>query len=311
MRIVFMGSPAFAVPSLRAVHASGHEITAVVTQPDRPSGRKLKIHPPAVKVTALELGLRVLQPETTRNPDFAAELAALRPDLLIVVAYGEILRKNLLDLAPRGAINLHASLLPKYRGAAPVAWAILSGETETGATTMLISERMDAGGILLQSRCPVDLEDTTETLSARISDLGAPLLNKTIDLWQANGIIPQQQDETVVTYAPKLKKQDGLIDWSKPADYISRQIRAFRPWPGSYSHLNGVLVKLQRAHSAGEVIAMEPGFIFRLTEDSILIACGGNTVLQVWELQPQNRHVLPAADFIHGYRCAAGQRFLS
>lgn len=309
MRIVFMGSPAFAVPSLRAVHAFGHEIVAVVTQPDRPSGRKLKIHAPAVKLAALELGLRVLQPETTRTPEFVADLAALRPELLVVVAYGEILRKNLLDLAPRGAINLHASLLPRYRGAAPVAWAILSGETETGATTMLISERMDAGAVLLQSRCPVGPEDTAETLTSRISDLGAPLLTKTIDLWQANAVTPQPQDETGVTYAPKLKKHDGLIDWNKPADYISRQIRAFQPWPGCYSYLDGALVKFHHAHASNERAGMEPGSILRLAENFILIACGESTTLQVLDLQPQNRHILPAADFIHGYHCAAGQRF--
>ncbi len=309
MRIIFMGSPQFAVPSLEALHASHHEIVAVVTQPDRPGGRSLRVQSPAIKVAAHACGIPVFQPETTRTPEFFKQISAFHPDVLVVVAYGEILRRNLLEVPPRGAVNLHASLLPKYRGAAPVAWAILNGETETGVSTMMMSEAMDAGPILLQVSCPIHPSETTETLTRKLAVLGAPLLSRTIDLLEKNECVPYLQDVSGATLAPKLKKQDGWINWDKEADWISRQIRAFDPWPGSFSNFHGSLIKFWLAHP-GEDTAMEPpGTVVHVLKSSLVVACGQQTVLHVMELQPENRPRMTAADFVHGFHVHAGQQF--
>src|SRR5262245_23843313 len=198
MRIVFMGSPSFAVPSLEALHNSSHQVVAVVTQPDRPGGRHLQLQAPAVKLSAQKLGLGVLQPSTTKTPEFLDEIASFQPDVLVVVAYGEILKRALLELPPQGAVNLHASLLPKYRGAAPVPWAIIHGETETGATTIRITEKMDAGPIFLQERCRIEPSDTSESLARKISVLGAPMLKRTIDLLEQGKAVSRDQDETQI-----------------------------------------------------------------------------------------------------------------
>lgn len=311
MRIVFMGSPSFAVPSLEALHGSSHDVVAVVTQPDRPGGRKLQLQAPAIKVAAHQFGIPVLQPTTTKTPQFLEEIAAFQPDILVVVAYGEILKRALLDLPPRGAVNLHASLLPKYRGAAPVAWAIVQGESETGATTIQIVEKMDAGPIFLQETCPIHSYDTSELLTRRISLLGAPLLKSTIDLIEQNAITPRAQEESQVSFAPKLKKEDGLVNWNKAADWISRQIRAFDPWPGTFSTLNNIQVKFWLGHALERKTSELPGTVLHVQKDGILIACGGGTVLQAVELQPQNKARLPASDFANGYHVQPGQRFES
>jgi len=309
MRIVFMGSPQFAVPSLEALHASDHEIVAVVTQPDRPVGRNLQVQPPAIKIAAQARRIHVVQPETTRTPEFIEQIRAFSPDLLVVVAYGEILRRNLLDVSPRGAVNLHASLLPKYRGAAPVPWAILNGETETGVSTMMMSEAMDAGPVLLQASCPVDPLETAETLTRKLALLGAPLLTRTLDLLQRNEIAPKLQDTSGVTYAPKLRKQDGWIQWDKKADWISRQIRAFHPWPGSFSNFQGTRIKFWAAHPAEEITTELPGTLVRILRSGLLVACGEQTILRLDELQPENRPRMSASDFAHGYHVQAGHSF--
>ena len=310
MRIVFMGSPQFAVPSLEALHASDHEVVAVVTQPDRPSGRKLQTQPPQIKIVAHRLNIPVLQPETTKSPVFLEELGILQPELLVVVAYGEILRKNLLSLPSRGAVNLHASLLPKYRGAAPIAWAILEGETKTGATTMFMNEGMDAGPILLQEEIEIAGSDTTETLGRKISELGATLLKRTVDLLQNNEVVPVPQDTAEITYAPKLKKEDGRVNWNHPARRISLQIRAFNPWPGTFSTINGMNVKFWMAQPSSKTTDHQPGKIIYIDKDCISVACGSNSILEVFELQPESRPRMPVADFIHGYSVKPGEQFL-
>ena len=306
-----MGSPAFAVPGLEALCNSDHEVVAVVTQPDRPKGRRLLLQPPAVKIAAHRLNLPVLQPATTKSEVFVQEVKSFHPDLLVVVAYGEILRPALLEIPPRGAVNLHASLLPKYRGAAPIPWAILQGETITGATTMLLNEVMDAGDLLLQQECTIHPADTTETLTKRVAHLGAPLLRKTVDLLEKNEITPKPQDLKAVTYAPKLRKQDGRIDWSKSASWIARQIRAFDPWPGSFSFFRNLTVKLWLAHHVDGETVEKPGTVIDLTKHSLKIACGEGTVLEILEIQPENRPRLTAADFIHGYSIHRGDSFSS
>jgi methionyl-tRNA formyltransferase len=296
-----MGSPEFAVPSLEALYNSVHQVIAVVTQPDRPKGRRLLMQPPPVKIAAHKLNLPVLQPSTTKSELFLQEVNSFRPDLLVVVAYGEILRPALLDLPPRGAVNLHASLLPKYRGAAPISWAILQGEIMTGVTTMQLNEVMDGGDVLLQQECPILPTDTTETLTKRLAHLGAPLLRQTVDFMEKNEVIPHAQDLKLVTYAPKLRKQDGLIDWSKSASWIARQIRAFDPWPGTFSFFRDLAVKLWLGHVAADRTTEEPGRVIELTKQSLRVACGEGTVLEILEIQPENRPRLTAADFIHGY----------
>jgi methionyl-tRNA formyltransferase len=311
MRIIFMGSPEFAVLALEALNKSAHDIVCVVTQPDRPKGRKLALQPSAVKVAAHRLGIPVLQPETTKNEIFLQEIQSFRPDLLAVVAYGEILRRALLDLAPVGAVNLHASLLPKYRGAAPIPWAILKGESITGATTILLNEVMDGGPILLQEECAILPTDTSETLSTRIASLGAPLLKRTIDLLEKNQIEPKHQDLQQVTYAPKLRKEDGLIDWQKTSDWIARQLRAFHPWPASYSYLREMRIKFWLAHPVPAQTDERPGTVIHVAKDSFDIACGDGTVIEVLEVQPENRSRFAAADFIHGYSIQPKDRFSS
>lgn len=304
-----MGSPEFAVPSLAAIHESNHELLAVITQPDRPSGRRLQLHAPAVKVAAQEFNLRILQPETTRSPEFLSEMERMKPEALVVVAYGEILRSNLLQLPPKGAINLHASLLPKYRGAAPIAWAILRGEVESGATTMLIEPAMDAGPVLQQATCPILPDDTTESLSPKISKLGASLLVQTLDQWEQRQIVPVRQDDSMATYAPKLKKGDGAIDWSRTAQVLERQVRAFHPWPGTFSTLEGINLKIKKSRVSAQLTAAEPGTILENSAPVLSVACGERTVLEIVELQPENKSALAVPDFIHGYRVRPGLRF--
>jgi methionyl-tRNA formyltransferase len=309
MRLIFMGSPQFAVPSLELLHAS-HEIIAVVTQPDRPVGRKLKLQAPAVKIAAHSLGIPVFQPTTTKTAEFVEEMKEFQPDVLIVVAYGEILRQNLLEVAPFGAVNLHASLLPKYRGAAPIVWAILNGEEETGCSTMKIVKMMDAGDVYLQERCKIHPSDTAETLSRKMAQIGAPLLKRTLELIEKNEIQPQPQDETQVSFAPKLKKEDGRVDWNRPADWISRQIRAFNPWPTTFTTFGGTSVKLWLAHSSLERVSAAPGTVIRILKHSIAVACGEGTVLEIFTVQPENRPQMTALEFINGYHVVHGAIFV-
>lgn len=306
-----MGSPQFAVPGLETLSNSTHEIVAVVTQPDRPKGRNLLPQAPPVKVAAHRLGIPVLQPVTTKSDVFLQEIRSFRADLLVVVAYGEILREALLNLPPYGAVNLHASLLPKYRGAAPVPWAILRGESYTGATTMIMNEVMDGGPILLQEECPILPADTSDTLAKKIANLGAPLLKRTVDLLQRKDITPKPQDLTLVTYAPKLRKADGKINWNNPAAWIARQIRAFDPWPGSFCNFRDLTVKFWLAHPKEGGTVEAPGTVIAVMKHSFEIACGESTILEVLEIQPENRPRFPAADFIHGYSIRPGERFSS
>jgi methionyl-tRNA formyltransferase len=315
MRIIFMGSPSFAVPSLEAIHHSSHDILAVVTQPDRPVGRKLKLQAPPVKVAAEALSIPVHQPSTTKSQEFVDQMSALKPEILVVVAYGEIVRRNVLELAPHGAVNLHASLLPKYRGAAPIPWAILNGETETGLSTMKMDLAMDAGPIYLQQTCEILPSDTTASLSERLSTLGAPLLLKTLGLIEENLIVPSEQDISAVTYAPKLKKEDGKVDWNKPAAWIARQIRAFFPWPSTFAWFENTTFKLLNAEPELEGADLRPartvmpGEVINISKSGILVAAGEQSVLRLMEVQPENRQRMTAHDFAIGHRITTGTVF--
>ncbi len=297
-RIVFFGTPDFAVPSLRTLFDGTDPVVAVVCQPDKPAGRGQHLTAPPVKQLALHAGVPVLQPEKLRTPDFAATLRPLVPDLVVVAAYGRILPTALLDLPAHGCINVHASLLPKYRGAAPIQWAILRGETITGVTIMQMNERMDAGDILLQRQTPIDSDETYGELQARLAELGAAALRDALAQLHAGALPPQRQRETEVTLAPMVQKEDGRIDWTEPAVSIARKVRAFNPWPSAFTTLDAKRLKIHRARATSAAAAVGPGTVVS-TADGIEVATGRGT-LMIDELQLEGRKRLTAAEFICG-----------
>lgn len=305
MRVVFMGTPAFALPTFAMLQARGEEVIAVVTQPDRPRGRGQALSPSAVKVAALAAGIPVLQPEKVRHPDFLAWCRDAAPDLVIVVAFGQILPKALLDIPPRGCVNVHASLLPRYRGAAPIQWAIIRGETETGVTTMLMDVGMDTGPMLLQRQVPIEPDDTAATLAERLSHVGASTLHETLDAWQAGRIEPVAQDGAQATLAPLLKKEDGRIIWTQPATVIGCLVRGAIPWPGATTRYGDRDLRIWRAHS--EPGAAEPGVVVRADRSGIAIGTGEG-LLVVTELQMPGGRRLAAEEAVIGRLVKAGDR---
>jgi methionyl-tRNA formyltransferase len=305
---VFLGSGRFAVPSLEALARGGHELLAVVTQPDRERGRGRRLAPPPVKPAAEALGVPVHQPQRIREPGAAALLRALAADVHVVVAYGQILPKAVLEIPAHGTLNVHASLLPAYRGAAPIAWAIVNGERETGVTTMLLDEGMDTGPALLQRRTPIGPEETAGALEQRLAAMGAPLLIETLDALARGTLRPEPQDAARASYAPLLKKEDGRARWSEPAAALERRIRGFQPWPAVTASIGGRAVKLL----AARVDAREggpPGSVLALDGTGVVVACGGASSLRLLEVQPESRGRMPAAAFAAGARIEPGQRF--
>lgn len=307
-RIVFMGTPLFAAPSLRAL-IEGHHVVAVVTQPDKPRGRGLDTVPSPVKELATSKAIPVLEPTKLRDESFIHQLKVLAPEVIVVVAYGKILPRSILALPPGGCVNLHASLLPKYRGAAPINRAIINGEKETGNCTMLMDEGMDTGDVLLCERVPIGGDDTAEDLFKTLSTKGADLLRVTIDRLIEGSITPTPQDDSKATYAPMLKKEDGRIDWGKSAADIKNHLRGLYPWPGAFTAWKGTLkVHKGRVADAEFQSGAEPGTIIEVTKEGILVACGMG-VFEITELQPENKKRMSAADFIKGYRLSKGERF--
>ena len=307
MRVVFLGSGQFAVPSLEALLAAGHEVRTVVTQPDKEKGRGRVLAPPPVKPVALARGLEVLQPRRIKAPDALEALRARAPDVQFVVAYGQILPRAVIEVAPLGTVNVHGSLLPRYRGAAPVQWAIVNGETETGVSTMLIDEGLDTGPVLLTRRTPIGEEETALELEARLARLGAELLVETLDGLASGRVRPVPQDHARATHAPIIGKEDGRIDWTQPADAITRRVRGFHPWPGTVTTFAGRELKVLRARvttpragAPGEVIAVE--------RDGLVVACGRGTAVLLVEVQPESRRPMPAPAFAAGARIAPGAR---
>lgn len=298
-----MGTPEFAVPSLKALVESGDEVVALVAQPDKPKGRGLKPSPPPTKVIAEEYGVPVLQPPGIRTEAFLLELAALNPDLICVAAYGKILPKAVLVLPRFGCLNVHASLLPKYRGAAPVNWAIARGEAVTGITIMQMDKGMDTGDILLTREIPIDYDDTGVTLTEKLSLAGAELLLLAIAGLKKGYLRPLKQDEAAATYAPMLKKEDGRVDWSKPAGEIRNQIRGMLPWPGAYTFSNGKMLKIYKAEvSEGEG---EPGEVLAAGQ-GILRVMTGEGALDIFELQMEGGKRLDAKAFLSGRKIEPG-----
>lgn len=305
MNIVFMGTPQFAVPSLKKLIDSRHNVICVVCQPDKPSGRGKKLSSPPVKEIAEEHSIRTAQPARIKDDEFDHLIKDLSPDIICVVAYGKIIPPNILQNPQHGCINVHASLLPKYRGAAPINWAIINGESITGVTTMLMDEGMDTGDILLQSETKINEDETSAELSERLSEIGADLLLETIDKIEKNEIEPRKQDDEKASYAPILKKENGLIDWTKSATEIRDQIRGTQPWPGAYTKLEGKMLKLFRVKEISGS-AGAPGKIIE-SDNGILRIGTGSCALDVQELQLEGSKRMGVEDFLRGKKIEKGK----
>ena len=305
--IVFMGTPQVAADTLDQLLEQSHSVVGVVTQPDRPSGRGQKNTPSPVRKLAERRGVPVLAAEKIRTPEFAETLRDWRPEIVVVVAYGRILPKAILELAPQGCLNVHYSLLPKYRGAAPAAWTIINGEREGGVTTMRLVEKMDAGAIYLQQAVALAADETTGSLQAKLTPMGARLLIETLRGLKEGTLVAREQDERLATPAPMLRKEDGLIDWNKPAIEIERRVRGLDPWPGSYTHASGKMLKVHRAKLLSGESKGEPGEVTRADAAGFWIAtASGQIALE--EVQLENKKRLPGTEFIKGARIKAGDR---
>lgn len=310
LRIVFMGTAEFACASLAALlNTTDCAVAGVVTQPDRPKGRDLKLQPSPVKKIALTAGIPVWQPERARQPDFHSQIASLDLDFLVVAAYGQILPQALLDLPRHGAVNVHGSLLPKYRGAAPIQWAILDGEKETGVTIMKMAAGLDTGDILSARTTPLLDEDNSSTLHDRLAALGAELLVPTLRDYAAGRIVPQPQNEALACYARKITKEDGRLDWTQPAKTLWARIRAFTPWPGAFTALNendkSRLLKILRATLSDRTGA--PGEVLQADKNGLFVACGLGA-LQIHEIQLEGGRKMTATNFMAGHALPAGTK---
>ena len=306
LNLVFCATPRFAVPTLTSLVEGGFHVRLVVTQPDRPKGRGLELVASPIKQCSLKLELLIAQPESIKNnADFRAQLTDLNPDAIIVVGYGRIIPQWMLDLPPLGNINLHASLLPKYRGAAPIQWVIARGESITGVTTMKIDAGLDTGDILLQQEIPIAPNDTAETLAPKLAVVGADLTVTTLRGLQGDTIRSRQQDHSQATLAPILKKEDGLIDFSRPATEILNRLRAFQPWPGAHSKFRGKNLRVWQATGFDCTL---PSSELKVEGNHLLVGCGHGTAIELLEVQLEGKKRSSAPDFIRGYRPQPGER---
>jgi methionyl-tRNA formyltransferase len=306
MRLVFCGTPQFAVPTLEAVIAAGHQVALVLTQPDRPVGRDQHLQAPPVKQAALAHRIPVLQPEKIKNNDeLRAKLEAIAPDTILVVAYGRIIPQWMLDLPRHGNINLHGSLLPKYRGAAPIQWAVASGEVITGVTTMRLDAGLDTGPMLLAQVVPIGEEETAVDVYECLAEAGAPLMVETLRRLEAGEIFPEPQDHALATHAPILTRDDGRIDFTRTAREIYNRWRGFQPWPGAFTTLRGKKLIAHRLHLA-EAFDLAPGTI-QVHDGHLLVGCGQGTVIELDEVQPEGKRRMSAAEFLRGYQLNSGE----
>jgi methionyl-tRNA formyltransferase len=306
-RIVFMGTPEFAVPCLQTLLDRRENLVAVVTQPDKPMGRGQLLRPSPTKKLALQHGLAVLQPPTVRNPDFIESFRTLAPELAVVVAYGKILPQPLLDIPSCGFINVHSSLLPAYRGAAPINWALINGEAQTGVTIMRLDEGMDTGDIIMQEALAIAPEDNAATLHDRLAGLGALLLARALDELQAGAWRPAPQQHELATYAPLLKKEDGLVNWQRDARSIANQVRGLTPWPGCFTYLNGKRLIIHHAVSQPGDTGLPPGHVVAATGQGLGVATGSG-ILMLKEVQLEGRKKMAADDFLKGCPIVPGIR---
>ena len=306
MILGFCGTPRFAVPTLEKLVEAGHVVPLVVTQPDRPRGRGMEVNVSPVKEAALRFGLSITQPDKIKsNDEFRAQLAAIRPDAIIVVGYGRIIPQWMIDLPRFGNLNLHASLLPKYRGAAPIQWAIANGESVTGVTTMRIDAGLDTGDILLQKEMPVDANDTAETLAPKLAAVGAELMVETLGGLESGQVRAAPQDHAKATLAPILKKEDGRIDFARTANQVFNRLRGFQPWPGAYTTFKGKTLQVHKARPSELSMRLAPGEV--AVEGMRLVAgCGQDTALELVELQMEGKRRMLAREFINGYRPKTG-----
>jgi methionyl-tRNA formyltransferase len=301
-----MGTAQFAVPTLKKLLESRHEVVGVVTQPDRPSGRGREVRISPVKQVALEAGIPIYQPERVRSEDFIALVREMSPDAIVVAAFGQIIPKAILDIPRFGSINVHASLLPKYRGAAPVHYALFNGETVTGITTMLMDPGLDTGPILLQREIEISPDDNEGTLEARLADVGADLLIETLDLLEEDALAPQPQDDSIATRAPSVKKEECRVDWNQDSRAIVNRIRGCTPRPGAYALFHGSVLRIWSAESRDSGSG-KPGEIIGTSRDGILVKAGRGAVL-LKEVQPENRKRMKAGDFARGYGITVGAK---
>ncbi len=300
MNLVFLGTPEFAVPTLDALIAAGHTVLTVVTQPDRPKGRHQTLTPSPVKVAALRHGLPVFQPERIRHADSIEHLRALAPEAMVIVGYGQIIPQSIIDIAPLGIINVHASLLPELRGAAPIQWSIARGYEKTGVTTMKIDAGLDTGDIVMKWETPVDPDETAPELSPRLASAGANLLVETLDGLVKGTVKPVPQDGALATWAPILKKEDGRIDWTLPAKTIHNLIRGLQPWPGAHTIFRGQSLHLWRSRLAANKSNLAPGAL--IADSGMFAVAGDGNTLEILELQLEGRKRMPAAVFANGHR---------
>jgi methionyl-tRNA formyltransferase len=308
MRVVFLGTPEFAVPSLEALVSASHQILAVYTQPDRPKGRGGQLAASPVKSAALRLNLPVFQPERIRRPESVEYLSELRPDVMVVVGYGQIIPKTIIDIPRHGILNVHASLLPKYRGAAPVQWAITRGEQETGVTIMRIDAGLDTGDMLLKWKTRIGPDERAPELSARLAVAGASLLIDALGQIEAGTAVYIPQANTDASHAPILNKEDGQIDWSHRAESIYNRMRGFDPWPGAYSTFRSRTINITRAKPHSLQMAGAPGCV-HVEQPRLFVVCGENTALELLEVQPEGKRRMSAADFLNGYSLKPGECF--
>lgn len=299
MRIIFMGTPEFAVPPLLALAGAGHEIAAVFTQPDKPQGRKMLLTPPPVKEAAQKAGFPVFQPQSLKGPEQAEKIASLKPDVIVVAAYGKMLPKTILDIPKFGCINIHPSLLPKYRGAAPIQAALLHGDAETGVTIMMMGEGCDTGDILLQETVSIFPEENTPELTKRLSEFCAPLLLRALKGVEAGTLLPRKQDDEKSCHVSLVTKKMSPVDWNRTAQEIHNQIRALFPWPAASTELEGHRIKLYRSRPAGEEFG-EPGLVVP-DKDGFIVCCGGGTALELLEVQTEGGKKMSGMDFLHGH----------
>ncbi len=308
MNLVFMGTPDFAVPTLKTLHSSRHSVLGVVTQPDRPKGRGQEMQASPVKRYALEQGLKVFQPEKASAPAFVAELAELKPDLIVVIAYGQILRENLLTLPRHFCMNVHASLLPKYRGAAPINWAIINGDKESGVTTMKMDKGLDTGDILLMKKVAIENDDTAQHLHDKLSAAGGALALETVDLLEQGRLQFIPQNDAEATYASKLKKEDGCLHWDQEAEALRNRVRGMEPWPGAFGFLKGKRLRFCKVEIGPGEKTDAPGTVMRVSDYGIEVGTLKDRII-VTELQPEGKKRMTVKSYLQGHAVEPGERF--